>query len=139
RSSGWKTPPRSRHTAPGTPSWLGQTGGPTTFILIRRIETAQIQLGHRIQHEENHIAFGQLGVGAMSLMPVALGLPGPIRFPGGLAHQWSPHVCVTIRLNSREESLSPFTRLTATIDWYTGSFSDRLLGAILCTADEPET
>jgi len=33
------------------------------------------------------------------------------------------------RLNSREESLSPFTRLTATIDWYTGSFSDRLLGA----------
>jgi hypothetical protein len=31
------------------------------------------------------------------------------------------------RLNSREESLSPFTRLTATIDWYTGSFSDRLL------------
>jgi hypothetical protein len=33
------------------------------------------------------------------------------------------------RLNSREESLSPFTRLTATIDWYTGSFSDRLLGS----------
>jgi hypothetical protein len=32
------------------------------------------------------------------------------------------------RLNSREEALSPFTRLTATIDWYTGSFSDRLLG-----------
>ena len=32
------------------------------------------------------------------------------------------------RLHSREESLSPFTRLTATIDWYTGSFSDRLLG-----------
>jgi hypothetical protein len=31
------------------------------------------------------------------------------------------------RLNNREESLSPFTRLTATIDWYTGSFSDRLL------------
>jgi hypothetical protein len=33
------------------------------------------------------------------------------------------------RLNNREESLSPFTRLTATIDWYTGSFSDRLLGS----------
>ena len=32
------------------------------------------------------------------------------------------------RLYSREKSLSPFTRLTATIDWYTGSFSDRLLG-----------
>src|SRR4029453_7084696 len=94
RSSGWKTPPRSRHTAPGTPSWLGQTGGPTTFILIRRIETAQIQLGHRIQHEENHIAFGQLGVRAMSLMPVTLGLPGPIRFPVGLAHPWPPRVCV---------------------------------------------
>jgi hypothetical protein len=31
------------------------------------------------------------------------------------------------RLKSREESLSPFTRLTATLDWYTGSFSDRLL------------
>jgi transposase len=37
------------------------------------------------------------------------------------------------RLNSREESLSPFTRLTATIDWYTGSFSDRLLGK--CTKE----
>jgi hypothetical protein len=31
------------------------------------------------------------------------------------------------RLNNREEALSPFTRLTATIDRYTGSFSDRLL------------
>jgi hypothetical protein len=35
------------------------------------------------------------------------------------------------RLKSREESLSPCTRLTAPIDWYTGSFADRLLGGKL--------
>src|SRR5215470_17013013 len=74
--------------------WV-KRGGTTTFILIGRIETAQIQLGHRIHHEENYIAFGQLGVGAMSLIPVALGLPGPIRFLVRLAHQWSPRVGVT--------------------------------------------
>src|SRR5262249_40994868 len=69
--------------------------GPTGFILIEGIETTQIQLGHRIQQKEDQIALRQLGLRAMSLLPVALVLPRPIGFPGALAHHWSPCGCVT--------------------------------------------
>ena len=60
--------------------------GTTGFLLIERIETAHIQLGHRIQQDEDQIALRQLGLRAMGLLSIALGLPRPIRFPGGLAH-----------------------------------------------------
>src|SRR5262245_62333689 len=39
--------------------------------------------------------------------------------------------------DSREVSLSPFGRLTATIDWYTGAFSDSLLGPFLTPFPSP--
>jgi hypothetical protein len=31
----------------------------------------------------------------MGRIPVALGVPGPIRFPAGIAHHWSPYVSLT--------------------------------------------
>ena len=42
----------------------GSNGGASSFILIRCIETAQIQLGHHIEQVEDHIALWQLGVRA---------------------------------------------------------------------------
>src|SRR5215470_2411345 len=41
--------------------WL-KRGSPPGFILIRRIEPAQIQLWHQIEQEEDHIALRQFGV-----------------------------------------------------------------------------
>src|SRR4030095_6379682 len=63
----------------------------------------------------------------MGPLPVALWCPGPIRFPPGLAHYRSPRSLCDTRRESREASLSPFIAPTATIDEYTGSFSDSLL------------
>src|SRR4029453_570276 len=74
--------------------WVKRRRAPG-FVLIWRIEPAYIQLGHRIQQEEDQVAFRQLSLRAMSLLSVALGLPGPIVFPVGLAHHGSPGCCVT--------------------------------------------
>jgi hypothetical protein len=61
-------------------------GSPPGFLLIWRIETAHIQLGHQIEQEEDPIALRPFGVRALRFLPIALGLPGPLRFPLGLAH-----------------------------------------------------
>ena len=75
--------PTHRRTATGTPSSPGQTGSPPSFILIRCIETAQIQLGHHIEQVEDHIASLAAWRQALSL-PVALGFPGRYVFLWGL-------------------------------------------------------
>src|SRR5205085_5460472 len=66
-------------------------GRASGFVLIGRIETAQVQPRYRIEQEEGQIALRQLGVRAMGLLPVALGLPRTIRFPVLVAHQPSPY------------------------------------------------
>src|SRR5262249_14789937 len=109
--------------------WV-KRGRPPGFILIRRIETAQIQLRHQIEQEEDHIALRQLGVRTLRFLSVALGLPEPIRFPLGLAHHRSPCVLRDKRRPHREDALSPVICPTATIDDSTGAFSDRLLEAL---------
>src|SRR6266404_5173795 len=66
----------------------------TGFLLIGGVEALQAQLGHDIEQEEDSIALRQLGRWAMRFLPIALRLPGAIRFPTGLTHHCSPSVWV---------------------------------------------
>ena len=67
--------------------------GASGFVLIGRIEAAQIQLRHGIEQEEDQVALGQLRRRAMRVLLIALGLPGTIRFLPALTHHHSPSVC----------------------------------------------
>jgi hypothetical protein len=101
-------------------------GSPPGFILIRRIETTPIQLGHHSEQEADHIARRQLGVRALGFLPVTLGLPGPIRFPLGLAHHRSPRVygtkgCLIGRKHDRPSSDQRQLSMTKSELFRTGS------------------
>jgi hypothetical protein len=73
-------------------------------VLIRRIEAAEIQLWHRIEQEEDQVALGQLGRRTMRVLPIALGLPGTIRFLPALTHHRSPSIWV-IEASSAEKGI----------------------------------
>ena len=68
--------------------------GTPGFLLVGGVEAAQLQLGDRIEQEEDQVALGELGLRAMGFLPVALWLPGTVRFSTVLAHAWSPRVAV---------------------------------------------
>src|SRR2546427_12329900 len=65
---------------------------PAGFLFIRRVETLQVQPGHRIEQEEHQVTLGEFARWALRLVPIALRFPGTIRFATGLTHHGSPSV-----------------------------------------------
>src|SRR5712691_6928164 len=122
-----KTPPRSRHTATDTPSWQGQMGEHRGFH------------PHRVHRNGSTPTWAPYPARRRPNRPQAVWLPGYEPLAGSAlapkadtfsyrARSSAVSGCLRDkRLDSREESLSPFMRLTATIDWDTGAFSDSLL------------
>jgi hypothetical protein len=71
------------------------TAAPPGFLFIGGTETVQVSRKHRIEHEKPQVRLRQLGLKTMGLMPVAFGVPEPIRFSMILAHHRSPRVGLT--------------------------------------------
>src|SRR5215510_10754497 len=130
RFCGSQTPPRNRRTATGRPSSLGQTGEPPGFHPHTAHRnganpTAAPDQARRRPHRPPAVWCRD------SVLPVdSVAAPRVDTFSCRARSSVASACRRDKRLHSREESLSPSTRLTATIDWYTGSFSDRLLGSL---------